>query len=113
LPWSDVRDQEYVKRAAYALLPCLACHDRQATDEAFLELMPLIQAGAADGRNYVKKAVSWALRSIGKRNRALDERALAAAEELGRMDSRAARWISRDAIRDHISDATKRRLAKT
>ncbi len=118
LAWCKVREwsqrgEEYVKRAAYTLLACLSWYDKQAPDEAFVEYIPVIKAGASDGRNYVKKAVSWALRNIGKRNRKLNRVALAAAEELAGMDSRVARWISRDAIRDLTSEAAKRRLAKT
>ncbi len=118
LAWNKVREwsrreEEYVRRAAYALLACLAWHDKQAPDEYFIELIPLGKAGASDGRNYVKKTVSWALRNIGKRNRKLNRVALATAEELASMDSSAARWISRDAIRDLTSDATRRRLARS
>ena len=117
LAWSKIRewarrDEEYVKRAAFALIACLAWHDRQARDEQFAELLPVIEAGATDERNYVKKAVSWALRNVGKRNPALHAIALGAAEQIGQFESRAARWIARDVMRDLNSDATRRRLAK-
>jgi len=111
LEWSG-RDEEYVKRAAYALIACLAWHDKRAEDEKFVELIPVIKAGAADGRNYVKKAVSWALRNIGKRNPRLHQVALEAARELQGLEAKSARWIGSDAIRDLTSDATQRRLAK-
>ena len=109
--WSE-REEEYVKRAAYALLACLAWHDKGATDEQFTALIPLIVREATDGRNYVKKAVSWALRHIGKRNARLNEIALEAARQLQGMDDKTARWIGTDAVRDLTSDATRKRLAK-
>jgi 3-methyladenine DNA glycosylase AlkD len=97
--WAE-REEEFVKRAAFALIACLAWHDKKASDEAFIDLIPLIKAGATDGRNYVKKAVSWALRHIGKRNLALNEAAIRAAEELQQVDAPAARWVASDVIRD-------------
>ncbi len=109
--WSD-REEEYVKRAAYALIACLAVHDKGASDEVFFSLIPVIKAGATDNRNYVKKAVSWALRNIGKRNPELNSVALATARELGGIDSRSARWIGSDAIRDLTSAATMRRFER-
>ena len=111
LEWSR-REEEYVKRAAYALIACLAWHDKSAEDQAFIELLPVIVAGAVDGRNYVKKAVSWALRNIGKRNLRLNKVALQMAHELEAMDAKPARWIGADASRDLTSDATGRRLSK-
>lgn len=109
--WSQ-REEEYVKRAAFALIACLAWHDKSAADEAFVELIPVIKEGASDERNFVKKAVSWSLRNIGKRNPNLNALALQAAREMQDMDSKPAKWIARDAIRDLTSDATKRRLAR-
>lgn len=109
--WSD-REQEYVKRAAYALIACLAVHDKGASDEVFISLIPVIKAGATDNRNYVKKAVSWALRNIGKRNQELNTVALETAWELRGIDSKSTRWIGSDAIRDLTSDATMRRFER-
>ena len=109
LDWSR-REEEFVKRAAFALMAFLAWHDKKAADEAFIHLIPVIKAGATDGRNFVKKAVSWALRNIGKRNANLHRVAIEAAGEIAQMDSRAARWIAADAIRDLSSDATRRKL---
>ena len=97
--WAE-REEEFVKRAAFALIACLAWHDKAADDEAFIELIPVIKAGATDGRNYVKKAVSWALRNIGKRNLALNEAAIRVADELREVDSQVARWVASDVIRD-------------
>jgi len=107
--WSE-REEEFVKRAAFALIACLAWHDKTATDERFIELLPIIRREATDERNYVKKAASWALRHIGKRNRALNAAAIAEAREIGRIDSRAARWIASDAIRELEGEAVQRRL---
>jgi 3-methyladenine DNA glycosylase AlkD len=109
LDWSR-RDEEFVKRAAFALLACLAWHNKHAPDEAFIRLIPAIKEGAADGRNFVKKAVNWALRSIGKRNMNLHQVAMQAAQEIQKMDSKSARWIASDAIRDLSSDAVQKKL---
>jgi 3-methyladenine DNA glycosylase AlkD len=107
--WSE-RDEEFVRRAAFALLACLAWHDKAAADEHFLALLPVVEAGATDGRNYVKKAVSWALRNIGKRNPALHAAALETAARLRALDSPPSRWIAADVERDLGSPATLRRL---
>jgi 3-methyladenine DNA glycosylase AlkD len=109
--WSD-REEEFVKRAAYALIACLAVHDKGASDEVFISLIPVIKAGATDNRNFVKKAVSWALRNTGKRNPELNTVALATARELYSIDSKSARWIGSDAIRDLTSDATMRKFER-
>ena len=96
--WSRARP-EFTRRAAFSLMAGLAVKSK-APDEAFLRLLPLIAAAAGDERNMVKKAVNWALRQIGKRNAALRPRAIATALEIQRMDSRAARWIAADALRE-------------
>lgn len=107
--WSG-REEEFVKRAAFALIASLAVHDKKAPDESFIQLVPVIQAGARDERNFVKKAVSWALRSIGKRNPRLHAVALETARELRDMESKSARWVAADAIRDLTGETTQRRL---
>jgi len=89
----------------------LALHDHLATDQEFEDLLPLILQNASDERNYVKKAVNWALRGIGKRNVRLWKSALHAAKEMMRFDSRSARWIASDAIRELSKPETKRRVA--
>lgn len=109
LDWSE-REEEFVKRAAFALIACLAWHDRSATDEAFVSLLPVIVRGATDGRNYVKKAVSWALRNIGKRNQELHRAALEAAAQMAAMDNRAARWVAADVTKELNSPAVLGRL---
>lgn len=107
--WAD-REEEFVKRAAFALIAALAWHRKEATDERFEAFLPLIEAAACDGRNYVKKAVSWALRQIGKRNVHLNAAALGAAERLRRSDDRTARWVGSDAFRELTSPAVQGRL---
>jgi len=109
--WSK-RDEEYVKRTAFTLLACLAWHDKKASDNQFIELFAVIKAGSDDNRNYVKKSVSWALRNIGKRNVDLNRAALEMAQEIQRLDSKAARWIASDVIRELESEAVQRRLGR-
>ena len=109
--WSK-REEEFVKRAAFALLACLAWHDKLAPDQCFMDVFPTVKGGAVDERNYVKKAVNWALRNIGKRNLNLNKAALRLAEEIQQLDSKAARWIAADAIRELRSEAVQKRLAK-
>lgn len=109
--WSK-REAEFEKRAAYALIATLAWHDKEAADEDFVRQMPIIKAGAGDGRNYVKKGVSWALRNIGKRNPNLNKIAIGTADELLAMESKTAQWIARDTMRDITSEATRRRFER-
>jgi 3-methyladenine DNA glycosylase AlkD len=109
--WSE-REEEFVKRTAFSLIACLAWHDKRASDEKFLELLPVIIRGARDERNFVKKAVNWALRNIGKRNLNLNEAAINTAKEIRRVDSKAARWVAADAIRELESDAIQSRLKR-
>ncbi len=107
--WSK-RDEEFVKRAGFVLMASLAVHDKQARDAAFEKFLPAIKRGADDPRNFVKKAVNWALRQIGKRNRHLNERALETAREIQALESSAARWIAADARRELTSAAVQKRL---
>lgn len=110
--WSS-REPEFQKRAAFALMASAAVHRRDLPDAAFASLLPVIRAQAIDERNYVKKAVSWALRQIGKRSSGLNPRAVRTAEQIERIDSRAARWVARDALRELRSDAVQARLRKS
>jgi 3-methyladenine DNA glycosylase AlkD len=105
------RDEEYVKRSAFSLIACLASHDKTAPDRDFLALLPLIERGARDDRNFVKKAVNWALRGIGKRNAALNKAAVATARRLRESGSRAARWVGADALRELEGAAVQARFA--
>jgi 3-methyladenine DNA glycosylase AlkD len=109
--WSR-RDEEFVKRAGYALMAWLAVHDKKAADAPFIKLLPHIKRGALDERNFVKKAVNWALRQIGKRNMALNKRAIQTAKEIRSIDTSAARWIASDALRELTRKAAQGRLMK-
>ena len=105
------REEEFVRRAGFVLMAALSVHDKKASDEAFLRFLPLIKEYATDERNFVKKAVNWALRQIGKRNLKLNEAALKTAEEIKQLDSKSARWIAGDAIRELRSGAVRHKLA--
>src|SRR6266516_5711109 len=94
------REQEFVRRAGFVLMAELAVHDKRASDEAFLPFFQLIKQYAVDERNFVKKAVNWALRQIGKRNSHLRAVAVDWAHAIKQMDSHAARWIANDALRE-------------
>ena len=104
------RDEEFVKRAGFTLIAERAVRDRDHDDAFWVGWFPVIRAGAVDERNYVKKAVNWSLRQIGKRNLALNEAATAEAETLLELGSPSARWIARDALRELRSDAVQSRL---
>ena len=109
IDWSE-REEEFVRRAAFSLIAYLAWHDKKAADERFIELLPVILKAATDERNFVKKAVNWALRHIGKKNKNLNRVALETAREIQKIDSRAARWIAAEAIRELESEAIRKRL---
>src|SRR6266404_7390542 len=109
--WSDAR-AEFVKRASFALLASVALHDKTAPDKLFLESFPLIERAATDDRNFVKKAVSWALRGIGKRNPGLHAAAIKLSQRLIISAHPSARWVGRDALRDLRTPATRRRLER-
>jgi 3-methyladenine DNA glycosylase AlkD len=97
--WSR-RKPEFVRRAGFTMMAVLAVHDKQAPDQQFIALLPLIEGTAADDRNFVKKAVNWALRQIGKRNARLRQEAIAVARRLAQSKSPSARWVGRDALRE-------------
>jgi len=106
------REEEFVKRAAFALIAALAVHDKRAPDEVFERFLPVIAAAADDERNFVKKAVNWALRNIGKRNQALNAAAVACAQKIAARGTRSARWIAADALRELTSVKVRQRLAR-
>jgi len=108
--WS-VREEEYVRRAGYVMMAALAVHDKLASDRAFLEFLPVIVAGANDNRNFVRKAVNWALRQIGKRNLSLNQAAISCAQEIAGLDSASAKWIAADALRELKDPKIQERLA--
>jgi 3-methyladenine DNA glycosylase AlkD len=103
--WAE-REEEFVKRAGFSLMACLAVHDKQAKDEVFTRFLSLLQKGASDERNFVKKAVNWALQQIGKRNLRLRQAAISTAKQIRHLDSKAARWIAADALRELTSKKT-------
>jgi 3-methyladenine DNA glycosylase AlkD len=103
--WSQIRKwaakrHEFVRRAAFATIAALAVHDKAADDRVFLDALPLIEKYAFDDRNFVKKAVNWALRNIGKRNEKLRPAAIACAERIREQGTSPARWIAADALRE-------------
>lgn len=93
-------NKEFVRRTAFSLIAYLAVHDKKKNDEEFLQYLPLIKEYSTDERNFVKKAVNWALRQIGKRSTFLNEQAIQMAEEIKLIDSKTARWIASDALRE-------------
>ncbi len=107
--WSS-NNKEFSKRAGFVLMARLAVSDKQAKDQQFKPFFSLIKREAGDNRNFVKKAVNWALRQIGKRNLNLNGIAIATAQEIQRQNSRSAKWIATDAIRELTSHAIQQRL---
>ncbi len=111
IAWSN-RKEEFVKRAGFALMAYMAYRDKSAPDAKFLRLLPKIRQAAADERNFVRKAVNWALRNIGKRNLRLNREAIREAESIRSRNSRPARWIAADALRELTSPAVQKRLRR-
>jgi len=109
IEWSN-RSAEFVKRAGFVLMAGLATHDKKASDEQFEQFFPMIVREASDERNFVKKAVNWALRGIGKRNLYLNRRAVETALEIQVNNSKAARWVAADALRELNNEKTLQRL---
>jgi|SRR5450756_152158 len=107
--WSS-RPEEFVKRAGFVLMAALAVHDKKAPDPRFFAFLPIIRREVTDDRNYVKKAVNWALRQIGKRNHRLREAAIDVAKAIQLMDSKTARWIGSDTIKQLARPAKKKRV---
>ena len=110
--WSG-RSEEFVKRAGFVLMACLAFYDRTAPEAKLAQFFPVIVQASDDDRNFVKKAVNWALRNLGKRSPALNEQAIATAREIQARGTRAARWIAADALRELTSDKMKAAGEKT
>ena len=106
------REAEFVKRAGFVLIATLAVHDKKASDQPFIDFLPIIEREAGDNRNFVKKAVNWALRQIGKRNLALNVLAIQTGEAIREQDSKAAKWIAADALRELTSPTVKEKLAR-
>ncbi|MFH1231055.1 MAG: DNA alkylation repair protein [Planctomycetota bacterium] len=109
IEWSK-REEEFIKRAGFALMSCLAVHNKEMNDKEFKKFLPIIKRESIDSRNFVKKAVNWALRQIGKRNIYLNKQAIEMAEEIRKMESKSAKWIATDALRELTGPAIQRRL---
>lgn len=107
--WSK-KDETFVKRAGFALMAWLAVHDKEAGNKSFEKLLPLIRRAATDERNFVKKAVNWALRQIGKRNQELNRKAIKLAKDILKIDSKSARWIANDALKELTGQKVQARL---
>jgi 3-methyladenine DNA glycosylase AlkD len=107
--WSS-REEEFVKRAGFVLMARLAVSDKKADDAKFGVFLPIIKRESSDNRNYVKKAVNWALRQIGKRNLNLNRKSIDTAREIQGINSKSARWIAADAIRELTSQAVQQRF---
>ncbi len=110
--WSQ-REEEFTKRAAFTLIAVLAVHDKVSDDSKFEQFFPIIIRESTDNRNYVKKAVNWALRHIGKRNLNLNRKAIEIAQQIQKMDLKSANWIARDALRELESDKIQNRLRES
>ena len=111
-PWCE-RPEEFVRRAGFALIASLVAHDKKADDAAFQRCLPLIERGAADGRNFVKKGVSWALRMLGRRSPALQADAVALARRLAASPDPAPRWVGKDALNDLTRQKSKTQQPET
>jgi len=105
------RKEEFVKRTGFTLMACLAVHDKKAQDKDFIKLLPIIKRESTDERNFVKKAVNWALRQIGKRNKNLNKEALKVAKEILKTEDKTAKWIASDALRELNSNSVQKRLS--
>jgi 3-methyladenine DNA glycosylase AlkD len=110
--WAE-RKEEFVRRAAFSLIAYLSVHDKRKDDKEFLKFFPLIVKYSVDERNFVKKAVNWALRQIGKRSLFLNEEAIKIAEKIREIDSKSARWIASDALRELKDEKILNRLKKS
>ena len=99
LKWAKEK-KEFVKRAGFAIMAALSVHDKKAKDKDFVKFFPLIKKFSVDERNFVRKANNWALRQIGKRNMYLNRKAIKLAEEIQKINSKSAKWIAGDAIRE-------------
>jgi 3-methyladenine DNA glycosylase AlkD len=109
IQWSE-RKEEFVKRAGFVLMATLAVHDKAAPAETFTHFLSIIEREAEDGRNYVRKAVNWALRQVGKRGLELNRQAIEVAEKIRRDGSKSGRWIASDALRELCGEKVQVRL---
>jgi len=112
MEWSE-RREEFVRRAGYVLMATLAVHDKRAEDSEFLKFFPTIEVGSTDSRNFVKKAVNWAVRQIGKRNLRLNREAQKLAVRISKFDSSSAKWVASDALRELRSSAVQAKFRRS
>ena len=104
------RKEEFVKRTAFTLICCLTVHDKKMADREFIKFFPLIKKASTDERNFVKKAVNWALRQIGKRNKKLNKEAIKLAREIQKIDSKSSKWIANNALAELTNEKIKARI---
>jgi 3-methyladenine DNA glycosylase AlkD len=109
IEWSK-RNEEFIKRAGFALIACMAFHNKDIENKDFIKLLPIIKRESTDDRNFVRKAVNWALRQIGKRNTNLNKEAIKTAKEIQKIDSKTAKWIASNAIKELTSQSIQKRL---
>ncbi|RPJ64011.1 MAG: DNA alkylation repair protein [Dehalococcoidia bacterium] len=109
--WAS-HEEEFIKRAGFVMMACLAVGKRKVTDVQLAAFLPVIERGSTDERNFVKKAVNWALRQIGKRNSHLNSLAVKTGQRIKSMDSKSARWIAADALSELTSEKVQLRLSK-
>ena len=109
IAWSKRKD-EFIKRAGFVMMARLAVSDKKAGDKQFEKFLPIIKRESKDERNFVKKAVNWALRQIGKRNLRLNKKAIEIAKEIQKIDSKSARWVAADALKELTSETVQKRL---
>ena len=107
--WSE-RSEEFVKRSAFSLIAEVSWWDKKITDKEIEKFFPVIKKAATDERNFVKKAVNWALRNIGKRNKKLNKKAIKVAKEIDKIDDKTSKWIAKDALRELTSDKIQARI---
>lgn len=112
LEWAE-RGEEFVRRAGYVMMAELAVHDKEAPDSEFLAFFPSILKGSDDSRNFVKKAVNWALRQIGKRNKRLNREAVSLAREIAKRGGPGPKWVASDALRELTSDSVQKKLRRS
>ncbi len=109
--WSE-REEEFIKRAGIVLMAWLAVHDKKATDAKIAQFLPILESKSDDERNFIKKAVNWSLRQIGKRNLNLNKLAVETAEKIKARNTKSARWIASDALRELTNNKTPERSRK-
>ena len=107
--WS-AREKEFVKRAGFVLMAALAVHDKKADDEKIARFLPILEANSDDERNFIRKAANWALRQIGKRNSNLNKLAVETAERIKLRNTKSARWIAADALRELQNEKVRKKL---